>query len=108
MNRAKAVVENGPGRDSIAAEEESGQGREEVPLSSVICIWTHAGEHGRPAPTTIAPVASHHRGVAQLGSAPALGAGGPGFESRRPDFYLELGTKAFEAFGDSSSQNLVK
>jgi hypothetical protein len=25
------------------------------------------------------------RGVAQSGSAPALGAGGPGFESRRPD-----------------------
>ena len=28
----------------------------------------------------------HMRGVAQLGSAPALGAGGPGFKSRRPDF----------------------
>ena len=26
------------------------------------------------------------RGVAQLGSAPALGAGGPRFESGRPDF----------------------
>jgi hypothetical protein len=26
------------------------------------------------------------RGVAQSGSAPALGAGGPGFESRRPDY----------------------
>lgn len=29
------------------------------------------------------------RGVAQPGSAPALGAGGPGFESRRPDFPAE-------------------
>ena len=27
----------------------------------------------------------HGRGVAQSGSVPALGAGGPGFESRRPD-----------------------
>jgi hypothetical protein len=26
-----------------------------------------------------------YRGVAQFGSAPALGAGGPGFESRLPD-----------------------
>src|SRR5205085_7542265 len=26
------------------------------------------------------------RGVAQPGSAPALGAGGPGFKSRRPDY----------------------
>jgi hypothetical protein len=31
------------------------------------------------------------RGVAQSGSAPALGAGGPGFESRRPDFSLLRG-----------------
>ena len=31
------------------------------------------------------PVYSTRRGVAQLGSAPALGAGGPGFKSRRPD-----------------------
>ncbi len=29
------------------------------------------------------------RGVAQLGSAPALGAGGPRFESGRPDFVRE-------------------
>ena len=29
--------------------------------------------------------AAHARGVAQPGSAPALGAGGPGFKSRRPD-----------------------
>lgn len=31
---------------------------------------------------------SLQRGVAQSGSAPALGAGGPGFESRRPDWSM--------------------
>ena len=31
-------------------------------------------------------LASDARGVAQPGSAPALGAGGPGFKSRRPDY----------------------
>ena len=30
------------------------------------------------------------RGVAQSGSAPALGAGGPRFESGRPDIQLEF------------------
>jgi hypothetical protein len=34
-----------------------------------------------------------HRGVAQPGSAPALGAGGRGFKSRRPD-HLEEGRTA--------------
>jgi hypothetical protein len=32
---------------------------------------------------------SHCRGVAQPGSAPALGAGGREFESRRPDQFFE-------------------
>jgi hypothetical protein len=38
-----------------------------------------------------------YRGVAQLGSAPALGAGGRRFESSRPDLHLlPTGTKSFQ------------
>jgi hypothetical protein len=41
--------------------------------------------HSRPVPFTATGTLPLRRGVAQLGSAPALGAGGPRFESGRPD-----------------------
>src|SRR5262249_29623707 len=44
-----------------------------------------ASRSRRPAPTLLDSRRSRCRGVAQPGSAPALGAGGRGFESLRPD-----------------------
>jgi hypothetical protein len=38
--------------------------------------------------------ATQQRAVAQLGSAPALGAGGPGFKSRQPDSKISVPTRA--------------
>jgi hypothetical protein len=38
---------------------------------------------------------SQQRAVAQLGSAPALGAGGPGFKSRQPDSFRRLSSSPF-------------
>src|SRR3954449_5180778 len=40
---------------------------------------------GPPSPPGETPMLGRPRGVAQLGSAPALGAGGRGFKSRHPD-----------------------
>jgi hypothetical protein len=42
-------------------------------------------EQGMPIPPGWVGERGWFRGVAQLGSAPALGAGGPRFESGRPD-----------------------
>src|SRR5260370_1123541 len=42
---------------------------------------------------------SNCRGVAQPGSAPALGAGGPEFKSRRPDHSLQSDPSNFSARG---------
>ena len=44
------------------------------------------GDDGRRGRVRGAPRLGRPRGVAQLGSAPALGAGGRGFKSRHPDF----------------------
>jgi hypothetical protein len=50
---------------------------------------------------------SRLRGVAQSGSAPALGAGGPGFESRRPDMALRKRPSVnCDGWGDSFCDQL--
>ena len=52
------------------------------------------------------------RGVAQSGSAPALGAGGPGFESRRPDSSNKIPRQSLQAGGvrcsDQASNRLCR
>src|SRR5712692_1403138 len=70
-----------------------------LPLESVMggsrCYYAREGFRVAPFAEMLCSCAARHvlefspRGVAQPGSAPALGAGGPRFESARPDQFLQ-------------------
>ena len=69
------------------------------------------GRRFDPSRAGMRHASQHHRGVAQLGSAPALGAGGRGFKSLHPDTIrspspvrLTARTPAFQA-GNSGSDS---
>ena len=60
----------------------------EIQVWLVIKMWSVKG------------LALNLRGVAQSGSAPALGAGGPQFESGRPDYNNSSSTKGLDPLVD--------